>query len=176
MATYGIHGAVDRYADLPDAARLDLNTTFIVRLDENAPNGAGLYWVRLSGSVRVWEFLDALSLQRADEVPYDNRSSGLQASNVQTALDLLSAGMADGSGIPGGLSVSTIPGLSEALSGINSRLDAMQEQLNQLTTGGTAGAVAITDVNGLRSELDALQEQIGNLSAIAVLYPSENEL
>jgi hypothetical protein len=89
MATYGIHGAVNQYADLPAPAKLDLGTVFLVRQDAGAPEGAGLYWIRKGVSGRAWAFLDGLSLQRADEVPYASEMSGLPAVNVQQAIDLL---------------------------------------------------------------------------------------
>lgn len=92
MATFGIHGAVDQFSDLPDPSRFDLQTTFIVRQDTGAPHGAGLYRVQLQDGAYFWDFFDSLSMQRADEVPYDNQASGLAAENLQQAVDLLAAG------------------------------------------------------------------------------------
>ena len=96
MASHGIHGAVDAYGDLPAAAQLDLGTTFLVRQDTGAPSGAGLYWVCKTSGGRAWEFLDGLSLQRADEVPYANGASGLSGGNVQAAIDELAGSAVTG--------------------------------------------------------------------------------
>jgi len=92
MASYGIHGCVDHYADLPEAAKLDLGTVFLVRADAGAPSGAGLYWVRKDTGGKAWVYLDGLSMQRADEVPYDDTASALPVANVQQAIDLLAGG------------------------------------------------------------------------------------
>jgi hypothetical protein len=92
MASYGIHGAVDNYTDLPDATKLDFNTVFLVRTDAGAPSGAGLYWVRKDTGGKAWVYLDGLSMQRADEVPYDDTASGLPVANVQQAIDMLAGG------------------------------------------------------------------------------------
>jgi hypothetical protein len=92
MASYGIHGAVDSYADLPDASGLDLNTVFLVRQDAGAPSGGGLYWVQKGSGGKAWTYLDGLSMQTAAEVPYDNGASALFAANVQEAVDLLVGG------------------------------------------------------------------------------------
>ena len=100
MATFGIHGAVDQFSDLPDPSRFDLQTTFIVRQDTGAPHGAGLYRVQLQDGAYFWDFFDPLSMQRADEVPYDNQASGLAAENLQQAVDLLATG-STGSRTPG---------------------------------------------------------------------------
>ena len=86
MASYGIHGVVDNYGDLPEAGALDLGTVFLVRGDAGAPSGAGLYWVGKGSSGREWSYLDALSLQRAGEVPFNNDGTGIAAEDVQAAL------------------------------------------------------------------------------------------
>jgi hypothetical protein len=66
MASYGIHGAVDRFDSLPDPANLDLGTIFLVREDDGAPNGNGLYWVVKSSGGRAWTFLDAIAASLED--------------------------------------------------------------------------------------------------------------
>jgi len=58
MASHGIHGAVDTFDQLPPPARLDLDTAFIVRNPDGAPQGAGLYWVVKTAAGRAWEYLD----------------------------------------------------------------------------------------------------------------------
>ena len=58
MASFGIHGAVDFFSQLPPAARLDLDTTYIVRQPTGATSGAGLYWVVKDGASRKWVYLD----------------------------------------------------------------------------------------------------------------------
>jgi hypothetical protein len=88
-AIFGIDGAVDTYAELPDPATLEVKTIYIVRQKAGAPSGNGLYWVRLALGVHVWEFLDALNMQDADEVPYDNSVSAIPAMDVQGAIDWL---------------------------------------------------------------------------------------
>jgi hypothetical protein len=88
-AGYGISGAVDTYAELPDPATLPANTLYIVRQDTGAPNGNGLY--RIEGDPAAWVFLDALNLQKAAEVPYDNAASGLTGTTVQAAVDEIAA-------------------------------------------------------------------------------------
>jgi hypothetical protein len=82
-ASYGIAGVVDNYGDLPAASGLAANTIYIVRNDAGAPSGNGLYWVQ-SGA---WAFLDALNVQNASEVSYDNSTSGLAATDTQAAVD-----------------------------------------------------------------------------------------
>jgi hypothetical protein len=84
-AAYGIGGAVDTYAELPDPATPPPETLYIVRQDTGAPNGNGLY--RTEGDPAAWVFLDALNLQKAAEVPYDNGGSGLTGTTVQAAVD-----------------------------------------------------------------------------------------
>jgi len=96
----GIKGAVDYYTlpgspppgatELPDPNTLQVGTIYIVRNDDGAPNGNGLYWVTEDSGppvTNVWSFLDDMNLQDADEVSYDNTTSGLSAVNVQEALD-----------------------------------------------------------------------------------------
>ena len=80
-ATFGITGAVDTYVGLPNPATLADRTIYIVRQDAGAPSGNGLYWI-ISGA---WVYLDALNVQDASEVPYDNSASGLVAIDVQSA-------------------------------------------------------------------------------------------
>jgi len=86
-AIFGIEGSVELYADLPDPESLYEKTIFIVRNSAGAPDGNGLYWVKVVGGIKQWEFLDALNLQDASEVPYDNTVSGIPAVNVQEAID-----------------------------------------------------------------------------------------
>lgn len=90
-AMFGISGAVDTYAELPDPTTLDVKTIYIVRQNTGAPSGNGLYWVQESGGTHVWSFLDALNLQDASEVDYDNTTSGIPETNVQGAIDWLKA-------------------------------------------------------------------------------------
>jgi hypothetical protein len=97
MASYGIHGAVDSYADLPDADILDLNTVFLVRQDADAPSGAGLYWVRKDTGGKAWAYLDGLSMQTGAEVPFDGSGTGLSGSDLQTALAELAGQLAPAS-------------------------------------------------------------------------------
>lgn len=66
MATHGIHGAVDCFTELPDAITLDMNITFLVREDEDAPNGAGMYWVQKSSTGKHWVFLEGISRFQKD--------------------------------------------------------------------------------------------------------------
>lgn len=86
-AIFGIEGSVDLYSELPDPDTLYEKTIFIVRQSTGAPDGNGLYWVKESGGVKQWEFLDSLSLQDATEVPYDNTVSGIPSTTVQEAID-----------------------------------------------------------------------------------------
>ena len=88
-AIFGIDGAVDTYAELPDPATLAVKTIYIVRQKAGSPSGNGLYWVRLVLGVHAWVFLDALNMQDADEVPYDNTVSLIPSTNVQGAIDWL---------------------------------------------------------------------------------------
>ena len=88
-AVFGISGVVDFYDDLPDPSWLEPKTIYIVRQNVGSPSGNGLYWVQESGGAHVWEFLDALNVQDAHEVPYDNTVSGIPETDVQGAIDWL---------------------------------------------------------------------------------------
>ena len=97
-AVFGIDGAVDYYADLPDPASLDIKTIYIVRQKSGSPSGNGLYWVQEVAGTHVWSYLDGLNLQDADEVPYDGTTSGIPEDNVQGAIDWLQAHGGGGGG------------------------------------------------------------------------------
>lgn len=90
-AIFGISGAVDYYSGLPDPNTLDVKTIYIVRKNDGAPSGNGLYWVIESGGNNDWGFLDGLNMQDASEVAYDNTVSSIPADNVQDAIDWLKA-------------------------------------------------------------------------------------
>lgn len=88
-AIFGISGAVNTYAELPDPTALEPKTIYIVRQKAGSPSGNGLYWVQVVGGINQWAFLDALNMQDASEVEYDNTVSAIPATNVQDAIDWL---------------------------------------------------------------------------------------
>jgi len=107
-AIFGISGAVNTYAELPDPATLEPKTIYIVRQNAGSPSGNGLYWVQLVGGVHQWAFLDALNMQDASEVEYDNAVSAIPATNVQGAVDWLKAHGGGGGGTSYKIFVKTI--------------------------------------------------------------------
>lgn len=66
MSSYGIHGAVERFTELPAAETLDLNVTFLVRENEDSPDGAGMYWVQKGANGKQWAFLKGISRFQTD--------------------------------------------------------------------------------------------------------------
>lgn len=126
-AAFGISGAVDTYNDLPDPTGIYDNVIYIVRYDViGHPNG--LYKV-VAG---VWSFLDGLNLQDASEVPYDNSTSGLLATDVQDAIDELS--MSSSTVLQGVRFVAKNGDDLTADGSINKPFATLQAAFNSLTT------------------------------------------
>lgn len=72
------------------AASEELNTMAIVNgTVTGKPNG--LYRVELVDTTKTWVFFDALSLQDATEVPFNNTTSGLTSTDVKGAIDELAS-------------------------------------------------------------------------------------